>query len=149
MANTTFKGPVRSENGFQEWDGSAWVPVAGGGGGGEVMIVPAAGGETYTLNFTEVGQMITVVVRAIPGAELGTITLDATAPGNPTATGTYGIVIDAVTRLNEPSPTEFPYTLDFSSYPNMFLQFVYTGTFETPYGTQAIFEVSGHMPLPA
>jgi len=34
MANTTFKGPVRSENGFLEWNGSAWVPVQGGGGGG-------------------------------------------------------------------------------------------------------------------
>jgi hypothetical protein len=32
MANTTFSGPVRSQNGFQEWNGTAWVPVAGGGG---------------------------------------------------------------------------------------------------------------------
>ncbi len=31
MANTTFKGPVRSQNGFLEWNGSAWVPVGGGG----------------------------------------------------------------------------------------------------------------------
>ncbi len=38
MANTTFNGPVRSENGFQEWDGSAWVPV--GGGGGTATMVP-------------------------------------------------------------------------------------------------------------
>lgn len=37
MANTTFKGPVRSQNGFQEWDGSAWVPVGGGGGGTTVI----------------------------------------------------------------------------------------------------------------
>lgn len=34
MANTTFNGPVRSQNGFEEWNGTAWVPVAGGGGGG-------------------------------------------------------------------------------------------------------------------
>jgi hypothetical protein len=33
MANSTFSGPVRSQNGFQEWNGTAWVPVAGGGGG--------------------------------------------------------------------------------------------------------------------
>ena len=38
MANSTFSGPVRSQNGFQEWNGTAWVPVAGGGGGGGAII---------------------------------------------------------------------------------------------------------------
>ena len=38
MASSTFSGPVRSQNGFQEWDGTAWVPVAGGGGGGTTFI---------------------------------------------------------------------------------------------------------------
>ena len=34
MANTTFSGPVRSENGFLEKDEAGdWVPVSGGGGG--------------------------------------------------------------------------------------------------------------------
>lgn len=37
MASSTFSGPVRSQNGFQEWDGTAWVPVAGGGGGGAII----------------------------------------------------------------------------------------------------------------
>ena len=37
MANTTFKGPVRSQNGFLEWNGTAWVPVQGGGGGGVIV----------------------------------------------------------------------------------------------------------------
>jgi hypothetical protein len=39
MANSTFSGPVRSQNGFQEWDGTAWVPVAGGGGGGSTLVL--------------------------------------------------------------------------------------------------------------
>jgi len=35
MANSTFSGPVRSENGFLEKDEAGnWVPVSGGGGGG-------------------------------------------------------------------------------------------------------------------
>lgn len=34
MANTTFNGPVRSENGFQELVDGVWTPVGGGGGGG-------------------------------------------------------------------------------------------------------------------
>lgn len=47
MANSTFSGPVRSQNGFQEWDGTAWVPVAGGGGGGNTVIVLA---DQYGIN---------------------------------------------------------------------------------------------------
>lgn len=38
MANTTFNGPVRSQNGFEEWNGSAWVPVAGGGGSTPILL---------------------------------------------------------------------------------------------------------------
>lgn len=37
MASTTFNGPVRSQNGFLEWNGSAWVPVGGGGGGSTLV----------------------------------------------------------------------------------------------------------------
>lgn len=49
MANSTFSGPVRSQNGFQEWNGTAWVPVAGGGGGGTTFIelVSQYGGSVY------------------------------------------------------------------------------------------------------
>jgi hypothetical protein len=46
MANTTFNGPVRSQNGFQEWNGTAWVPVAGGGGATEIFL-----GDQYSPNF--------------------------------------------------------------------------------------------------
>jgi len=47
MANTTFSGPVRSQNGFQEWNGSAWVPVAGGGGGGSTLVLLNNQGSPY------------------------------------------------------------------------------------------------------
>ena len=88
MAETNFSGPVNSEAGFLsgpftvataptdpttgqlayfsdhdgsatwgQWDGSAWVAV-GGGGSSAVLAVP---GETTTLTFTSLGQVITVV----------------------------------------------------------------------------------------
>jgi hypothetical protein len=54
MANTTFNGPVRSENGFQEWDGSAWVPVSG-----SAIVIPY--NTTTNVELTEVGQQFTLV----------------------------------------------------------------------------------------
>lgn len=47
MANSTFSGPVRSQNGFQEWDGTAWVPVAGGGGGNTLVYLNNASAAFY------------------------------------------------------------------------------------------------------
>lgn len=52
MANSTFSGPVRSQNGFQEWNGTAWVPVAGGGGGGTTFVYVSSENE-YTDNYYE------------------------------------------------------------------------------------------------
>ena len=71
MANTTFSGPVRSQNGFQEWDGSAWVPVGGGGGNVTQILTPfGSDGEVIVLltGITqttpgEVGQTFEVVVE--------------------------------------------------------------------------------------
>jgi hypothetical protein len=76
MANTTFKGPVRSQNGFQEWDGSAWVPVAGGGGGGgsHILLTPdnaygeigvgVTSGVEVTVSTLEPGQSVKIVLSA-------------------------------------------------------------------------------------
>lgn len=58
MANTTFKGPVRSQNGFQELVDGAWVPVAGGGGIQTILATPDT--PIVTLNFTAPGQTIIV-----------------------------------------------------------------------------------------
>ena len=90
MAESTVSGPFRSENGFQQLDENGeWVPVTGGGGGGVTSIIAGSGisvssptgavtisatggggGDTVivydattttiALNFTEVGQIITV-----------------------------------------------------------------------------------------
>jgi len=73
MANTTFKGPVRSQNGFQEWDGSAWVPIGGGGGS---AVLAESDGQIVTLPFTTPGQIISVTNKA---GSVGTYTL-AIAP---------------------------------------------------------------------
>jgi hypothetical protein len=43
MGTSTVSGPFRSQNGFQEWNGTAWVPVAGGGGGGGVTYIQLVG----------------------------------------------------------------------------------------------------------
>lgn len=65
MANSTFSGPVRSQNGFQEWDGSAWVPVGGGGGGGSsnaIILERTASTVGIELPKTTIGQTVTYVL---------------------------------------------------------------------------------------
>lgn len=60
MGISTVSGPFRSKNGFQQLDENGqWVPVTGGGGG--TVIVFDETTTTITLNFTEVGQVITLV----------------------------------------------------------------------------------------
>jgi hypothetical protein len=144
MANSTFSGPVRSQNGFQELVNGVYVPV---GGGGEVLIVPGGGDETYTLNFTEVGQVITVVAQGAPGAEAGNITLAATAPGNPVIFAVDGTLINSRTTELGGFNTSFPHSFSFLYGGTMFLQVVYTGTFETFYGLTAYFKISGEAPI--
>ena len=62
MGTSTVSGPFRSANGFQQLDeNGVWVPVTGGGGGGGTVIVFDETTTSITLNFTEVGQIITVV----------------------------------------------------------------------------------------
>jgi hypothetical protein len=102
MASSTFSGPVRSQNGFQEWDGTAWVPVAGGGGGGTTVVelttdnvysenyindppIGPSAGTIITLPIVGVGETITIRLTAgttffawaielpaIPGTDLAT-----------------------------------------------------------------------------
>ena len=146
MANSTFSGPVRSENGFQELVDGVYVPV---GGGAQVRIVPVGGGETYTLNFTEVGQIITVVAQGDPGVEDGEITLAVTAPGNPANFAVEGTIINSrTTELVENFAADFPISFTFLYGGTMFLQVMYTGTFETLYGVTAEFKINGQAPAP-
>ena len=84
MANTTFNGPVRSENGFQEWDGSAWVPV--GGGGGTTTVFPVADGVANTVTApapTAVGQQYTYASEIISGGASAGTTLEFTTAVTP------------------------------------------------------------------
>jgi hypothetical protein len=60
MANTTFNGPVRSQNGFQELVDGVWTPVGGGGGGSAPVVVFRTPGVQTNITLpvpTEVGQV--------------------------------------------------------------------------------------------
>lgn len=78
MANTTFKGPVRSQNGFQEWNGSAWVPVAGGGGGATILLTTDNTYSENYLNDPPIGPSAGTII-SLPVVEVGeTITIRPT-----------------------------------------------------------------------
>lgn len=147
MANTTFNGPVRSENGFEEWNGSAWVPI-GGGSSTTVytrdgttqtytLAAPAAVGETYNIAFTygdsTLGD-IQISLPAIAGADQtyfvpqvtgldtsgGAAFFVAAAAGNILAAGNGATAITSAT-----------------------FQIVYVGIVSSPGGEFALFQVSG------
>ena len=89
MANTTFKGPIRSQNGFQELVDGVWTPVgSGGGGGGGTMINipnPNALGDTIFLDTpTEIGQTYTISIGwgLVDG---GSISMEVALPTPPAA----------------------------------------------------------------
>ena len=66
MANSTFSGPVRSQNGFLEWDGTDWVPISGGGGSAIIPITDADKGTQIILPTTAaVGDQITYQVMGL------------------------------------------------------------------------------------
>jgi hypothetical protein len=75
MAFTNFTGPVRSDEGFEQLVDGVWTPVGSGGGSGSALIAPIDG--TLNLNFTEVGQIITVIGN---GNEGMAYTLTSTCP---------------------------------------------------------------------
>jgi hypothetical protein len=144
MANTTFKGPVRSQNGFLEWDGSAWVPVGGGGGGGSALIAVPNG--TLNLVFTEIGQIITVVNDRSVSSEGSGYIIDASCPlaaGQPIIDGRY------ISGVGPTFPT-LAYGGDFPIFvqPNGFmLQFVLAGIRDYGYGSglQPLINFTGYV----
>lgn len=86
MANSTFSGPVRSQNGFQELVDGVWVPVGGGGGGSAAVVVyrsavaqeivlpvPTEVGQVYRYIFPPTldgdGESVTLVTPPVPGAD--------------------------------------------------------------------------------
>jgi len=98
MANTTFKGPVRSQNGFQEWNGSAWVPVAGGGGGGGSAIYVPNGTTQIILPVpTAPGQQINYVSQVDPVDNWSDITFTPSA--NPAVDGSV-VYCTLITSIN-------------------------------------------------
>ena len=80
MEYTNFTA-VRADNGFEEWNGTTWVPV---GGGASATIVPYD--TTTSIELTEVGQQFTLVgdysVTPPPGNAIVTFSCPL-APSNP------------------------------------------------------------------
>lgn len=90
MANSTFSGPVRSENGFLEKDEAGnWVPVSGGGGGGggEPLAVPLR----FATNSWDTVPALPII--NIFGQDLyeydGTVSSTVTVKPNSVVPGTY------------------------------------------------------------
>lgn len=102
MANTTFNGPVRSQNGFQELVNGVWTPVGGGGSAAVVVLrdpasqtnitlpVPTEIGQTYRYIFpltdSFAGQRANIFLPAVPGSSAsylyGIVNLYDTNSGN-------------------------------------------------------------------
>jgi hypothetical protein len=132
MANTTFSGPVRSQNGFQEWDGTEWVPVGGGGGGGAVLI--ASLDVPLTLEFTEIGQMITVVNnRSESEDNSGTYALNFTCPllTNPTGVNYKGKYLASGLSGVEPFQVNSDASMTIAGASDFLLQFVLAGVYDS------------------
>ena len=69
MANSTFSGPVRSQNGFQELVGGVWTPL--GGGGGSAIILPRPEGSSVVVEMTAptaVGQIYNYALGPKPAS---------------------------------------------------------------------------------
>jgi len=142
MANSTFSGPVRSQNGFQELVDGVWTPIGGGGGAALIASLDVP----LTIEFTEIGKMITVVNNAsqYPSGTAYTINLSCplAVPGNDVQfQGKY-------MGGNSSPPTNYDIggTNTLVMYPVPFyLQFVLAGVRDLGYGSglQAFVQLSG------
>lgn len=121
MANTTFNGPVRSENGFQELVDGVWTPLGGGGGGGSVVVLPSDTDSYVLPGDATPGQVITIL-RGVDDNSPG-VTLSITAP-IPSGGGGYrftGVTLyvgmgspiqfvdNALLEVNTSSPYQFTF----------------------------------------
>ena len=97
MANSTFSGPVRSQNGFQELVGGVWTPVGGGGGGSAAVVVfrdPVVDTVITLPVPAEVGQVYNYLVPPTAGAGGQKVTFVA-----PPVPGTSGSYMTGITTL--------------------------------------------------
>lgn len=144
MANTTFNGPVRSENGFQELVDGVWTTVGGGGGGGgsstAIVYTNPTDGSTVTVTLpapTEVGTMYTVASTLATTAN-GQITIEATLlPGQDAAVfvGVEIVPDNYASRISR----DAPYTTNV--YMSDKFQFVYVGEFASEGLTYGVYNV--------
>lgn len=128
MANSTFSGPVRSQNGFQELVDGVWTPVGSGGGGGSAAVVVFRDPAVQTVITlpvpTEVGQVYNYLVPAsVNGAGQKVIFV---APPVPGTSGSYmtgitilytfsGIVVQGGTSSSNNAVEVFEQSEDYSA----------------------------------
>lgn len=134
MANTTFKGPVRSQNGFQQLVDGVWTPVGGGGGGGTSVLVPfpTDGGTTvYTqAPLTEPGQMVTITSSwPTLGIISGNILIEVVKPGAVDAIVVFGTLVVAGDTPNEFYEESEGFAAFNSNYPFQ-MQLTYLGNWK-------------------
>jgi hypothetical protein len=131
MANTTFKGPVRSQNGFQELVDGEWVPVGGGGGSATLI---ASLDVPLTLEFSAIGQMITVVNnRSESENNSGTYTLNFTCPllTSPTGVNYKGKYLASGLSGVAPFEVNSQTELTIAGASDFLLQFVLAGVYDS------------------
>jgi len=149
MGITTFSGPVRSDNGFQEWNGSEWVPVAGGGGGGDVISVvsiplnntgttssvtlptPTQLGQTYFVTLTFDG-----IPNLVPAVEAELI-IEPVVPGRVVVFG--GLLIQPNTDTEtffEGPDTSLTFSSSLFGTPLWYMQITYNGYINTGGGPE-------------
>lgn len=130
MANSTFSGPVRSQNGFQELVDGVWVPV-GGGGGGVTLIPYTPGTNNYTLTgFTTPGDSATFAWAMHNPSGSDQLVIDSTV-----IPGTGGIIYVVTNVYPGDTPS------DNSDFPTVqvFNDNAYTGIFTATYVGNIVF----------
>ena len=143
MANTTFKGPVRSQNGFQQLVDGVWTPMGGGGGGGggapfsvHNILIPFDGSDTeITLPApTQVGQTFWIFSQMPPvisGPPSGNMQVNFTATPTANIVSYGGWVMEDNSTIQTTNNAEFsPPFIFFSQLdPSVYqIQLTYMGT---------------------
>jgi len=139
MGITTFSGPVRSDNGFQEWNGSEWVPVAGGGGGSSAIVLES--GQSYMIPpGVEPGTIFTFILKINPDLSVEPAIISIDESYGSTSIG--GAIINSST--SNPNIVQyggsFPFSL--SGYASH-VTFYYQGTVPSYYGPLSSWTISG------
>lgn len=141
MANSTFSGPVRSQNGFQELVDGVWTPLGGGGGGGSVVVLPADT-TTYVLPLGTLGQVITIVMQNDTAVFPVTLNLSAETVPNGVTLFTGFIVVPGMGP--EIQPVDYSGVLEINTSTPYQFTFIYRGLNVNGPDPTATWAISGY-----